>query len=354
MKRNFSLTSVLVLTLCAFTRVQSQSVLDLPYASQAAQVKQRVGVSDITITYHRPVVNGRKIWGGLVPTGKVWRAGADENTTIEFSTPVSIEGKPLPAGTYGLHMIPNADTWSVIFSRMAVAWGSYSYNQSEDALRVDVKPHSTEMEEALEYEFEDLKSDSVAVTMKWEKVAVPFRVSVNLNDTVIASIRNQLRGRAQYSWETLNEAANFCLTHKTNLEDGLKWADLSIQNEERFENLSTKADLLQAMNRTDEAKKVRDHAMEVASPIQLYNYARGLQAQKRSDEAMAIFKTVAAKAPETVQGHLASARLKSAAGDFDGALAEAKAAEAAATIDAQKQNIRILIVRLQSKQDINK
>jgi len=354
MKRNFSLTSDLVLTLCAFTRVQSQSVLDLPYASQAAQVKQRVGVTDITINYHRPVVNGRKIWGGLVPTGQVWRAGANENTTIEFSTPVSIEGKPLPAGTYGLHMIPNADTWTVIFSKMAVAWGSYTYNQSEDALRVDVKPHPIEMEEALEYEFEDLKPDSVAVTMKWEKVAVPFRVSVNLNDTVILSIRNQMRGRAQYSWETLNEAANFCLTHKTNLEDGLKWADLSIQNEERFENLSTKADLLQAMNRTDEAKKVRDHAMEVASPVQLYGYARGLQAQKRSDEAMAILKTVAAKAPETVQGHLASARLKSAAGDFDGALAEAKAAEAAATIDAQKQNIRLLIVRLQSKQDINK
>jgi len=354
MKLNFSLTSVLVLTLCAVARVQSQTNLDLPYASQAAQVKQRVGVTDITITYHRPVVNGRKIWGGLVPTGQVWRAGANENTTIEFSTPVSIEGKPLPAGTYGLHTIPNADTWTVIFSKMAVAWGSYTYNQSEDALRVDVKPHPIEMEEALEYEFEDLKPDSVAVTMKWEKVAVPFRVSVNLSDTVIPSIRNQLRGRAQYSWEPLNEAANFCLTHKTNLEDGLKWADLSIQNEERFENLSTKADLLQAMNRTDEAKKVRDHAMEVASPIQLYTYARGLQAQKRSDEAMAILKTVAAKAPETVQGHLASARLKSAAGDFDGALAEAKAAEAAATIDAQKQNIRILIGRLESKQDINK
>src|SRR5438477_8151022 len=103
--------------------------------------------------------------------------------------------------------------------------------------------------------------------MKCEKVAVPFRVSVNLNDTVIPSIRNQLRGRAQYSWEPLNEAANFCLTHKTNLEDGLKWADLSIQNEERFENLSTKADLLQAMNRTDEAKKMRDRPREVPYPF---------------------------------------------------------------------------------------
>jgi Protein of unknown function (DUF2911) len=354
MKLNFPLASILMLTLCAVAPVQSQSVLDLPYASQAAQVKQRVGVTDITITYHRPVVNGRKIWGGLVPTGQVWRAGANENTTIEFSTPVSIEGKPLPAGTYGLHMIPNADTWTVIFSKMAVAWGSYTYNQSEDALRVEVKPRPAEMEEALEYEFEDLKPDSVTVTMKWEKLAVPFRVSVNLNDTVVSSIRNQLRGRAQYAWEPLNEAANFCLTHKTNLEDGLKWADLSIQNEERFENLSTKADLLQALNRTDEAKKVRDQAMQVASPIQLYTYARGLQAQKRGDEAMTMFKTVAAKAPETVYGHLASARLKSAAGDFDGALTEAKAAEAATAIDAQKQSIKVLIGRLQSKQDINK
>src|SRR5437660_1477950 len=292
MKLNFSLTGVLVLTLCAITRVQSQTVLDLPYASQAAQVKQRVGVTDITITYHRPVVNGRKIWGGLVPTGQVWRAGANENTTIEFSTPVSIEGKPLPAGSYGLHMIPNADNWTIIFSKMAVAWGSYTYNQSEDALRVDVKPRTIEMENALEYEFEDLKPDAVTVTMKWEKVAVPFRVSVDLNSTVLASIHNQMRGRSQFSWEPLAEAANFCLTNKVALDEGLKWADLSVRNEERFENLSTKADLLQALNRADEAKKVRDHAMEIGTPQQLYSYARGLQAQKRADDAMTIFQTV--------------------------------------------------------------
>src|SRR5207245_10411826 len=126
---------------------------------------QRVGVAMIIITYHSPVVRGRKSWGGLVPTGQVWRAGANENTTIEFSTPVSIEGKPLPAGTFGLHMIPNADTWTVIFSKMAVAWGSYTYNQSEDALRVDVKPHPTEMEEALVCEFEELKPNYATVKM---------------------------------------------------------------------------------------------------------------------------------------------------------------------------------------------
>jgi hypothetical protein len=286
--------------------------------------------------------------------GQVWRAGANENTTIEFSTPVSIEGKPLPAGTYGLHMIPNPDSWTIIFSKMAVAWGSFTYNQGEDALRVNVKPRPIEMEEALEYEFEDLKPDSVTVTLKWEKLAVPFRVSVTDAETVLPAIRNQLRGRAQYSWGPLNDAAQYCLTKKTNLEDGLKWADQSIQLEERFENLSTKADLLQAMNHADEAKKVRDHAMEVATPIQLYSHARQLQAQKRSDDAMEIFQVVVKRAPQGVFGHLAQARIKSAAGDFDGALSEAKAAHAAAPSDQQKQAIKGLIGRLEAKQDINK
>jgi hypothetical protein len=339
----------------AASRANSQTDLDLPLASQAAQVKQRIAVTDITISYHRPLVNGRKIWGALVPFGQVWRAGANENTTIEFSTPVSVEGKALAAGTYGLHMIPNPDTWTIIFSKMAVAWGSYSYNQAEDALRVEVKPRAlNEMEEALEYEFEDLKPDSAAITLKWEKLAVPFRVSVNEPETVIASIRKQLRGRAQYSWNPLNEAAQYCLTKKTNLEEALKWADQSIQIEERFENLDTKADLLAALNRADEAKKVRDHAMQIATPIQLYSHARQLQAQKRGDQAMQIFHTLVQRDPQNVFGHLAQARIKSAAGDFDGALNEARAAQAVAISDQQKQNIKSLIDRLQAKQDINK
>ena len=356
MKSTSLVTSTIATALlfCASSTVRAQTELDLPMPSQAAQVKQRVGITDITITYHRPLVNGRKIWGGLVPYGQVWRAGANENTTIEFSTAVSVEGKPLPAGTYGLHMIPNPDSWTVIFSKMAVAWGSFTYSQSEDALRVDVKPHPIEMEEALEFEFEDLKPDSATVTMKWEKLAVPFRVSVSDAESVLPSIRNQLRGRAQYYWAPLNEAAQYCLTKKINLEEALKWADQSIQNEERFENLTTKADLLQALNRSDEAKKIRDHAMQVATPTQLYIQARQLQGQKRGDEAMPFFKEVIKRDPQSVFGHLAQARIKSAAGDFDGALTEAKAALAIAPSDQQKQLIKSLITRLEAKQDINK
>src|SRR4051812_39038426 len=182
MKRIITLGAAL---LGVITLTTSRADLELPDASQLAVTKQRIGLTDITITYHRPLVNGRKVWGGLVPLGEVWRAGANENTTIEFSDPVMVEGQALPKGIYGLHMIPGADSWTIIFSKMASAWGSYTYSQTEDALRVNVKPVPNEMEEALQYSFEHLTPDSVAVTLKWEKLAVPFKVSINHADTTV-------------------------------------------------------------------------------------------------------------------------------------------------------------------------
>jgi hypothetical protein len=357
MKTRTSLKSfVLCLTILALARVVSaQNDLNLPDVSQAAQVKQRIALTDITVTYHRPLVKGRKIWGGLVPYGKVWRAGANENTTIEFSDPVSVEGQPLAKGVYGLHMIPNPDSWTVIFSKTNTAWGSYSYKQDEDALRVNVKPRTlAEMKEALEFEFEDLKPESTAVTLKWEKLGVPFTVSIKDADQTLQNIRAQLKGRGQFTWQALDDAAQFCLTRKINLDEALRWADASVQNEERFDNLSTKADLLKALNRPDEAKPAWNHALEIASGLQLYSYGRRLQNEKKGAEAMEIFQSVAKKFPQDVYGHLAQARIKSAAGDFAGAAEEATQAQNAAPTDAQKQSIKALIDRLQSKQDINK
>ncbi len=349
MKRIILITAIATAALGASARAD----LDLPDVSQLAVTKQRVGLTDIKITYHRPLVNGRKIWGGLVPLGEVWRAGANENTVIEISDPITVEGQALPKGTYGLHMIPTADTWTVIFSKMATAWGSYTYNQAEDALRVTVKSRPIEMEEALEYEFEDLKPDSATITMKWEKLAVPFKVAVT-PETTVANIRGQMRGRAQYEWQSAAQAAEWCVAHKVNLEEALKWAELSIQNEERFENLTTKADLLKVMNKTDEAKKAWEKALTKTTALQLYSYARGLQAQKRDAEGMEMLKEVATRFAETPFGHLANARIKSAAGDFAGAADEAKKAQAVAVSDQQKNNIKALIDRLNAKQDINK
>src|SRR5436190_900281 len=310
----------------------SRADLERPEASQLAVTKQRIGLTDITITYHRPLVKGRKIWGGLVPLGEVWRAGANENTTIEFSDPVSVEGKPLAKGVYGLHLIPNPDSCTVIFSKTNTGWGSCSYDQKDDALRVDVKPRPlAETKEALEFDFEDLKPTSTAVTLKWEKLGVPFTVSVNDADQTLQNIRAQLKGRGQFTWQALDEGAQFCLTRKINLDEALRWADASVQNEERFENLSTKADILKALNRQDEAKTTWNKALEKAKAPDLYTYGRQLQNQKKGAEAMEIFKEVAKRFPNGVFGYLAQARLKSTAGDFTGALSDAKQAQSAAS-----------------------
>jgi len=151
----------------------------IPDASQKAAVSQTIGMTDVAVSYHRPVVNKREIWGKLVPYDQVWRAGANENTTVSFSTPVTIEGKPLAAGTYGLHMLPGKDSWTVIFSKNSTSWGSFSYDEKEDALRVTVKPHVAPFREALAYEFEDVKTDSAVLELDWEKLAVPVRIGKN-------------------------------------------------------------------------------------------------------------------------------------------------------------------------------
>jgi tetratricopeptide (TPR) repeat protein len=334
---------------------EAQTLLVLPEASQGASVTQRLGITDVTISYHRPLVGGRKVWGGLVPYDQVWRAGANENTTINFTDPVSVEGELIPKGTYGLHMIPGTDQWTIIFSKNSSAWGSFTYKQDEDALRVKVKPQTSEMREALAYDFDDVKADSAAITMRWEKLAVPFKVSVNEKQITMASLRDQLRGGMQYTWEGPAEAAIYSLTNKVELEQGLKWADDSIAREERYDTFMLKAQILDAMNKSAEAAPLKKRALEMANATQLYFYGRQLQlVYKQPDEAMGVFRQVAAKYPEHWLGHISAARLNSASGNYDKALAEMKAALTAGAPDAQKPGIAGYMKRLEAHEDINK
>jgi tetratricopeptide (TPR) repeat protein len=297
-------------------------------------------------------VNGRKVWGDLVPYGQVWRAGANENTTIAFSDPVTIEGQPLDKGVYGLHMIPGENEWTVIFSHAATSWGSFTYKQAEDALRVTVKPQPADMHNALTYDFDKLTPTSAVVELEWEKVAVPFKVDVEVNKIVEASLNRQLRGLAQYTWEGWDDAANYLLAQKTDLDEALKYEDQSIEVEKRFDNLLTKSNILEALNRKDEADTTRKQALALANPLQLHIYARGLQAQKHQDEAFAIFRDNARKHPEQWFVHSGLARIYSSQGKFDDAVKEMNLALAGAP-DGQKTYVESLVKRLQSKQDIN-
>jgi len=239
---------VLIVFLFAASLHAQSFVLDLPDKSQQAEVSQRIGLTEVTIRYHRPLVNGRKIWGDLVPYGKVWRTGANINTTISFTDPVTIEGKPLDAGTYGLHTIPNADEWTLIFSKNATSWGSFTYDAAEDALRVNVKPRASEPHNALTFDFEDVEPDAAVVALQWEKLAVPFRVAVDTHRITQASLGRQLRTLERYTWMSWNDAANYLLSQNIALEDALKYANKSIELEDRSENEFTRAKILDALH----------------------------------------------------------------------------------------------------------
>ena len=336
-----------------FKNGSQPTALTIPRVSQRAQVTQRVGLTDISITYSVPMVDGREIWGTVVPYGKVWRAGANENTTISFTDDVTVEGKPLAAGTYGLHMIPEKDQWTIIFSKNATSWGSFSYDQKEDALRVTAQPHASEFREALNYSFDEVKPDATTAVLRWEKIAVPIHFGVDVKAVVLRSIKNELRNVGGFTWAGYDEAAQWCLDNNYELEQALQWEDTSIQNEERFENWETKSRILSAMGRKDDSEKALAKALEKANAAQLYVYARGIQRQGNPKRAFEIYQMDVKRFPDHWLGHLAAARIASNSGDFPGAIKHMQMAIAGAP-DNNKPFLEPLLKRLEAKDDINK
>jgi tetratricopeptide (TPR) repeat protein len=356
MMRRYLAVAVLVVAgwLAGVSGAAGQSaMLNLPRVSQHAEVMQRVGITDITIDYARPLAHGRKIFGGLAPYGKMWRAGANENTTIAFSDPVTINGQALAKGTYGVHMIPGESSWIVIFSRNWTSWGSFTYDQAEDALRITVKPQTIPDQDVLSYAIDDPTLTSAVVTMRWEKVAVSFTVGVNTPEVVAVSLRNQLRGRAQFEWEPWSEAATYLLENHLSAEEALKYAQTSIDNEDRFENEYVKARVLTALGRKDEAKAARDRAIQMGTQLQIQSYGRGLQTQGHYEEALDLFRDNIKKDPNSWIAHNEAARIAVAQGDYDTALKEMKLALSVAP-ETFRGQINRLITQLENKVDINK
>jgi tetratricopeptide (TPR) repeat protein len=333
---------------------QAQSaLLKLPDLSQHARVAQRIGLTDITIDYHRPLVRGRKIFGGVQAYGEVWRAGANLNTTIEFSDPVTIEGKPLPKGTYGLHFIPGSSAWVAIFSNNSTSWGSFTYDEKEDALRVVLRPHAIELQEALRYEFDDPTDTSCAVTMQWEHTSVSFKVAVNTPKIVARSLRDQLRGRVQTEWQAWEEAANYLIENHLDANEAVGYADKSIAIEDRFENEITKARALTAVGRTDEARGAEHKALELGSERQVYDFARSLQRLGQQEQALAILRRNVEKHADGWLAHVERARLAVGGRDYAAAVKAMRAAANAAP-PAIAPSLADLLRQLENGVDINK
>ncbi len=339
--------------------------------NKKASVTERIGLTDVTIHYDRPGVKGRdgKIWGQLVHTGFTdqgfgnskaapWRAGANENTTIEFSTPVKIEGQPLPAGKYGFFVAFDPDQCTLIFSNNHTSWGSYYYNDKEDALRVKVKPSIIDQSvEWLKYEFFNQTDNSATIALQWERLMIPFKVEVDYIGTQLESFRNELRTEKGFIWESWNQAAAWCLQHNVNLDQALVWADTATSatfgGDRAFVAWSTKAQILEKLNRSAEADSLMKKTMSFAGMNDIHYYGRQLLNQKKNKEALEIFKGNFQKYPNQFTTLMGLTRGYSANGDYKNALKYANMALPLAPDNNNKNNVTAMIQKLKEGKDVN-
>jgi hypothetical protein len=352
----------------------AQGVLTLPPSgdNQYASVTQGIGPIRLTVEYSSPDVHGPtgedrrgKIWGELVPFGMAnlgfgtcgdqcpWRGGANENTVFTTTHDVEIQGQPLPAGTYGLHFIPGKEEWTVVFSKNHTSWGSYFYDVKEDALRVQAKPEKSEYREWLTYEFMDRQPDKATLALKWEDLQVPITIGVDdINEVYFAAIRNQLRSSPGFDPRNYEAAAQFALQAKANLAEGLTWAQNGAQpptGQETFSSLSTLAQLQEANGKAEDSRKTMDRALNLptAGPIDLHQYGRRLQQQKKNEEAMKVFALNAKRFPDTWPVHVGLARGHAGLGRQKEALAEARLALKQAPDEASRKNLEALIKQIE-------
>jgi tetratricopeptide (TPR) repeat protein len=344
----FLVLAALGLGLCAEAARAQAPPLTLPQASPAASVSQTVGLTEITINYHRPAVNKRKVWGGLVPYNDVWRAGANENTTITFSTPVSVGGKTLPAGTYGLHMLPGDKDWSVMLSSVSTAWGSFSYDAKEDVVRFPATAQPADFEERLEYRFENPTETSVTASLQWEKLRVSFPIAVDTNAVVLDSLKHQLRGLPRFTWQGWNQAAQWCVRNGVDLDQGLAWADQSIKMQATFGNLRTKAEILEKKGDTKAAQELTDRALKIASEGDINLYGYGFLQQKKYDEAIAIFRKNVKDHPQSWNTYDSLGEALAAKGDKSAAIENYGKALSMTTDAVQKKRITDILAGLKA------
>jgi len=346
--------------------------------NQRAAVTQFIGPVKVTIEYSSPAVHGPdgkdrrgQIWGKLVPYGMSdlgfgngkpdpWRAGANQNTVFEVSDSVAIEGKPLAAGRYGLHMIPGEQEWTLIFSKNSDAWGSFFYDEADDALRVTVKPHKHDYREYLTYEFPLRRPAESTAEMQWEELSVPWNVKVeNPDEIYMVRLRRELTTVPGFSYQGYAAAARYTLTADRHLDQGLRWADAAISmpfiGQANFETLGVKAQILAKMGQKDEAKKVMDAALKLpgTTSLDIHQYGRQLLMAKQVDEALQVFQYNAERNGDAWPVHVSLARAYMAKGDLKQALDHAQKAAKQAPDEQNKKNLEAMVKALSEGQTYN-
>jgi hypothetical protein len=271
--------------------------------SPAATVSQTIGISTVTVNYSRPSVNGREVWGKLVPYGwniqgvgtgnsAPWRAGANENTVIKLTHPAMIEGHMVPAGSYGLFFVINADnTGEVVLSKDYKSWGSFFYDPKQDEMRAKISLRTIPMTERLTYDFENVTKSSGELVLNWEKMQFPVKMEFAVDDIVMENAEAELKGAAAFNWQGWSGAANYALQNKVNYDRALAWIDNAIAIDANFTDLGVKSGLLKATGKDADADKVMKMAIDVATENELNNYGYQLLAgsDQEKDKAIGIF-----------------------------------------------------------------
>lgn len=289
LKRSSVSIFAVLFVLC--TAVSTFAQVSLPRPSQKASVTQTIGVTDVTITYSRPGVKGRKIWGDpvpeqaattgeatldnqntrpknapIVPYGHIWRTGANEATMFVVTDDVLINGQKLSAGTYSLHTIPTKDEWTIVFNGTANQWGSFNYDPAKDTLRVKAKPQmDADNQEWLAFTFDPVSDDSAQVNIRWEKVSVPFTVKVpDVAATTFAKLKTTVANAKPDDWRTPMQAGNYLINNPNAADDaqGMAWLDQSIKVKETFQNLAAKTNALYKAGKKEEAFALGEQAIQ--------------------------------------------------------------------------------------------
>lgn len=241
--------------------------VDIPRVSPKASVSQVIGVTEVKITYSRPGVKNRTIWGGLVPYDKVWRTGANEATTFTTSTDVKVEGQPLAAGTYALFTIPGKTEWTIIFNKTAAQFGAFEYKQDQDVLRIKVKPDTASPQEWMGFAFQNLSLDSADVVLRWEKLQVKFGIQVDTANKVFASCRSAMAGLKTDDSRTPFRCASFALDNKGDEKEAMGWLEKSLSIKEDFFNLELKANTLAKAGKKAEALEAAKKALTLTKDV---------------------------------------------------------------------------------------
>jgi len=348
-KRLFLPAFLAVSCAIALTAV-AQPQLPLPQPSPAAGVSQTIGITQVQVSYHRPAVKARAVWGGLVPYDEVWRAGANQNTTIMFSKAAKVGGKDVPAGTYGLHMIPTRTAWTVILNKNATSWGSYFYKETEDLLRITVNPQPGEHREWLQYEFSDLSDSGGVLSLCWEKLRIPIPITVETRTQVLAYAREEyLRGPAGFTWQGFNQAAQYALRSGGDLNEALGWANRSTGITETFANLRTKAAILDALGKKDEAAPLSSKAMKLATEAEINTLGYDLMGRNKMKEAIEMFEKNVKDYPDSWNVYDSLAEGLEKTGDVKGAIQNYEKALKRVTDEPNKKRIAATITKLRGK-----